>query len=302
MNSQNKIYNLEITPPAGVWDFIAKELDEIESNKLISEKLNALNVAPPEFLWKNIEAELDNQNTDQKISEKLYNLETTPPVLSWENISRELDDQRALEIIEKKLKHLQIQPPAAAWINIQHELKNPSSERKGIVVPMNHNSWLKYAAAACFIAIIGITGYFIFKDSSDTGQQFASNQSGKPFVAASKNEEENINTKPVIPPQESQKEKAIAAIRTSLGNAYSISNERNTELQNRYIILMTPDGNIVRMSKKVSNMADCIAGEDNSCDAKISEWQKEMANNKTIAAPAGFLDILDMAGSQEENN
>ena len=65
---------------------------------------------------------------------------------------------------------------------------------------------------------------------------------------------------------------------------------------------MTPDGNIVRMSKKLGNMADCIAGEDNSCNEQISEWQKEMASSTSITAPDNFLDILDMASNEKVQN
>ncbi|MCH5718100.1 acyl-CoA thioesterase [Niabella hibiscisoli] len=196
-----------------------------------------------------------------------------------------------MEIIEKKLSHIQVTPPNSVWVNIIKELEDKKKE-PALVVPMNHG-WLKYAAAACFIAIVSISAFFILSDGN-SGKDYTAGNGGK-----TKGTPNVANAIQAGAPQQAntqnRQQQALAGIRTKLGNAYSASNERNADLQNRYIILMTQDGNIVRMSKKVSNMADCIAGEDHSCDDQISKWQKEMASSNAAASPDNFLDLLDMA-------
>lgn len=293
MNSLKKIYDIEVTPPAGAWNNIARELDEIEKYKSLAENITTLEVAPPPALWAKIAGQLEETRQEQNMAARFYNLESEVPAMAWDRIQRELDDQEALEIIEKKLSGLQVTPPPSAWKHIKTALNNQG--HKSLVVPMHHG-WLKYAAAACFIAIISITAFFILEDSHE-------NNAGNSIVnAGGGNTPSPVAVKQSQPSQaaQSSKEHTLASIRTKLGNAYAVSMEANTDLQNRYIILMTEDGNIVRMSKKVSNMADCIAGEDKSCDDQLSKWQKEMANNAAAAGPDNFLDILDIASGSEQ--
>lgn len=291
MNSHNKIYDIEVIPPAGVWDNIVLELDNLEAHKNISERLTALETSPPAMAWSTIANRLDVTSQEKGLADKLYHIEAAVPPMAWAAITRELDDQEALSIIEKKLSNIQVTPPNGAWVHIISELEGKKKEQT-LVVPMNHG-WLKYAAAACFIAIVSISAFFILSDgNSDAG--YTAGTGGKPGGAA--NVQNAIQTNGAQQAGKgNRQQQALAGIRTKLGNAYSASNERNADLQNRYIILMTQDGNIVRMSKKVSNMADCIAGEDHSCDDQISKWQKEMASSNAAASPDNILDLLDMA-------
>lgn len=297
MNNLKKIYDIEVTPPAGAWNNIALELDNLEESRKLADRLTVLEVTPPATLWSAISDELAIIGEDKELAKKLYHTEAAVPPMAWDHITREMDDQKALEIIEKKLSQVQVTPPNAAWINIIKELEG-KKQQPALVVPMNHG-WLKYAAAACFIAIVSISAFFILSDSNSSNN----------YTAGSGNASNSQQVKNVLQPTTphqadaaSTQRQALAGIRTRLGNAYSASNERNSDLQNRYIILMTQDGNIVRMSKKVSNMADCIAGEDHSCDDQISKWQKEMASSNAAASPDNFLDILDMASGDATDN
>jgi hypothetical protein len=290
MNNLKKIYDVEVTPPVGAWNNIARALDDLENNRALSQRLTTLEVTPPAPVWDKISEALDVAGQEEQLAEKLYNTEVTPPPMVWDSITKELDDQKALDIIEKKLSNIQITPPNAAWVNIIKELEGKKRE-PALVVPMNHG-WLKYAAAACFIAIVSISAFFILTDSNSNTSYTADNN-------IKSNATPNVKNALQAGTQQanagSSQQQALKGIRTKLGNAYSASNERNSDLQNRYIILMTQDGNIVRMSKKVSTMADCIAGEDHSCDDQISKWQKEMASSNAASSPDNFLDILDMA-------
>lgn len=296
MTSQNKIYGFEVTPPVGAWEHIAKTLDEWEQHRSLSNKINTIESTPPPQLWNNIAEKLAESDQEQILSQKLYHIAATAPNNIWEQISKELDDQKALEIIERKLNNIQIQPPQSVWVNVKHELDGKKTHR-ALVVPMHHG-WLKYAAAACFIAIVSISSYLVLKDNDGATTQAVANLATN-ATSASINTTLASSEPTVIQANEDTKEQVMAGIRTKLGNAYTASNEKNNDLNNRYIILMTQDGNIVRISKKVSNMADCIAGEDNSCDAQLSKWQKEMANSAVTAGPNNFLDILDIASKDE---
>jgi len=289
MSRLKRIYDLEVTPPEDAWKHIAQELDEAVPYKPLAQTLENLEVTPPAGLWSKINSQLDENIQEKNMAEKLYSLESEPPAAAWEHIQQELDDQKALEILEKKLSGMQVTPPRSAWEEIKTQLDK--KDHQGLVVPMHHG-WLKYAAAACFVAIVSITSFFIFSDSDNSPNGMT--------AATDINKPEAIPVAKQQPSAQSSREQGLASIRTKLGNAYAVSMETNSDLQNRYIVLMTEEGNIVRMSKKVSNMADCIAGEDESCNDLLSKWQKEMANNATAAGPDNFLDILDIASSEDQ--
>ncbi|WP_346238764.1 hypothetical protein ABDK00_004925 [Niabella insulamsoli] len=325
MDSLKKIYNFEVSPPAEAWAHISGALDQLEQDNKIAAKLNAAELQPPAHIWSALEKELNQEDQNKKIASALHqfevappkmvwdnialnldeqkswgsvaalqNTEVTPPANAWHHISATLDDEAALEIIEKKLSRLKVNPPATAWLGIRDELspKNQATTLKTTA----HHGWLKYAAAACFIAIISVTAFFILRDETGgTSNNYAGNIATGNKSLPSVVTPVAVKQQPTQPPGAQQ---ALAGIKTKLGNAYTASIEKNKEAQNRYIILMTQDGNVVRMSKKVSNMADCIAGEDHSCDDQISKWQKEMASSSTVSSPDNFLDILDMASEE----
>lgn len=298
MNSHNKIYDLEATPPAGAWNNIAKDLDEWQLHQRLSKKLSNTEILPPSNLWSKIATHLNETEQEQHLSRKLYHLQTEVPLIIWNNITCELDNAKASAIIQKKLANTQVQPPAMVWHNIQEALNSSRKLEQKSTVPM-HYGWLKYVAAACFITVVGISALFIFNDGGGNNQMVNSSATTTASVPASttQNTQTNGQGAQLQQPQPTfndTQQKVFASIKTHMGNAYTVSSEKNTALKNRYIILMTQDGNVVRMSKKVSNWADCIAGEDHSCDDQISKWQKEMASSAAAASPDNFLDILDM--------
>ena len=70
----------------------------------------------------------------------------------------------------------------------------------------------------------------------------------------------------------------------------------------RYIMLMTPEGNIIRMSKKWSDLVCCVSGEeqDEDCKLQIKKWQKKLATSPINPTPGNFMDILELVNSLDE--
>ncbi|MCH5718101.1 hypothetical protein [Niabella hibiscisoli] len=71
MNNLKKIHDIEVTPPAGAWNNIARELDKLEEYQNLTERLTALEVAPPVMAWNVIANELD-AISQEKILQKNY--------------------------------------------------------------------------------------------------------------------------------------------------------------------------------------------------------------------------------------
>ncbi|GAB3021405.1 hypothetical protein GCM10027051_28370 [Niabella terrae] len=300
MDPLEKIKAFEVRPPEGLWDQIAEKLDQSDAAERLATKIQAVAIQPPAGIWDRIAQTLDEEAPYLQLGQRLQAIEVPPPTAAWNQISCQLDDSQALQIIEQKLADMEMTPPAAAWTHIRAELEGRTPAR---LVPISGaHGWLKYAAAACVIAIFSITGYFIFSDGGDAAPYTAQDKtSAKSGYAGSPGDNgriqtvKNQGTRRVSTPQEQM----MATVRTKLGNTYTTTLEKNRELEDRYIVLMTQDGNIVRMSKKLGKMADCIAGADHSCDEQISKWQKEMAAMPASATPDNLLSILDMASGEQ---
>ncbi|MCF3111739.1 hypothetical protein LL912_23325 [Niabella sp. CC-SYL272] len=276
MNSQHKLYDYQVTPPAEAWKNISEELETLQALKPLGLKLQALETAPPAAAWGNILDHLEEEHSFSNMAERLRSLEMIPPAAIWDKIDEELDATRSIP---------KLTPVRKSQFN-----------------------WSKYAVAAC---IVGLLGFGIFhlveKSNKDTAgiveRLFPEKDSGTPTMAL-----EDPKDKPVIKPHtETGNNIALnetpvksSQIKTASGNTYKTTVERNKAIQGRYIMLMTEDGNVVRMSKKLGSMADCVAGENNSedCNYQIEQWQKEMAKAPVAATPDNVFDLLELAKTE----
>lgn len=280
MNSHHKLYDFEVMPPAEAWNRIAKELDEISEYRNISTKLSGLEIAAPP--------------------------------LAWENISNELSELQSFNKIAEKLRAVEVAPPAAAWTHIETALAETTPKGKVIPMQATKRSWVKYAVAATIIGLLGTMAYYLSLRSSKEAETIMASieDSKKEPVAGSDNatvvtnNNNNIsNPANTVAPKPNSGLAAGSSLRTlekrtpKSGNTYATTVEKNREIQGRYIVLMTENGDVVRMSKKLGNMADCIAGEDPSadCNSQIAMWQEEIAKLPVASTPDNFLEILELA-------
>ena len=60
---------------------------------------------------------------------------------------------------------------------------------------------------------------------------------------------------------------------------------------------MTPDGGIVRMSKKWGDLVCCVSGQDSdeNCKDQIKKWQEKLAC--APVANGNFMDILSLVNT-----
>lgn len=208
---------------------------------------------------------------------------------------------------------MEVVPPVARWDKIEEQLDSTISavKKETPVVPFNKRL-SKYAAAAAVVGILALAAYFLAQRSSQDvdviQKSFADNTSLKiPEQPVINTQPQNkIKAVPVANAKDSAKHSAPlmiipsdsdGVVTTSNGNSYTTTVEKNREVDGRYIVLMTEDGNVVRMNKKVSGLADCIAGDDPSqqCNNQIEEWQKELVSMPVLSSPDNILGILELA-------
>ena len=260
---QNKMLNYEVTPPAGIWGKIAFALDE---------------------------SELAN-----KFPGKLYEANVPPPVSVWNNITASLDAEK--------------------------EITKPQYRR---IYPI-----LKYAAAAVIIGFLAWGGILLLNNKSgntdivkyDSSVPVKESLSAKTDQITNSPEEKTATTDITSIEDEARNDAALEASKKTfaklelpsrsrikeIASGFSFTSSTNnvpridpidetdpSNLSSRYITLMTPEGNIIRVSKKLSDMVCCVSGEevDEACSDQIKKWREKIMCSPNCHTTGSFMDML----------
>lgn len=301
---KNKMYNLEVMPPAAVWGKITSALDDSALAQKISSRLNAIEVIPPTSVWQSINVSLDEQLLEKEYAEKLTHIHITPPPGSWNKIKLLLNSEAVIATTEKRK-----------------------------ISPL-----LKYAAAAIITGLLAWGGVQLLSaDSSKTNVATIDKPSPNSFTETpviNNPLDENIAVPDVTASLEEARNDAaleaskktfarldVTARRSKIKNAadfYFVTDNYEpsargfsidpiakpaADITNRYIILMTPDGNIIRMSKKLRELVCCVSGEDQDkdCIDQMKKWRENIGNPSSTHSSSNFIDVLDIVKCMQEN-
>ena len=256
----------------------------------LQNKMQNYEVAPPSNVWSKITAALDESEMDHEFPSKLYNAEITPPSTVWDKIRASIDEENKTVPINKKR------------------------------LPI-----IRYAVAAAIIGLLALGGVQLFKGKSSG--TITANQPDTSKILDKLVKQENINAAPEITSQEQKDDDALQESRQTIAkldvpkkvkrnfSSYQTeeavanefdytSNITSTEnnLSNRYIAVMTPDCNVVRVSKKLDHLVCCVAGDDNSpvCQDQLQKWREKIASSTIAPSPGNFLDIVSLVSSLQD--
>jgi hypothetical protein len=303
---QHKMYNFEVPPPSGVWEKIAAELDE---------------------------SELSN-----KFPSTLHNIKITPPVHVWQSIAVALDEPALVNDYAAKLGGIEMAPPAAAWnkiktsLDAEHEAAIPEHRRFA--------PFLKYAAAAVVIGFLAWGGISLSGNKKSSNNTLVKSQTTVPAANPTTNntaiftDEDMAVTDIAASMEEARNDAALEAskktfakldatvTRSKIKNAANfffvaddyepagtrgfLMEEQETpsmDVSNRYVMLMTPDGNIIRMSKKLKELVCCVSGElqDKDCVDQMKKWRDILGNPSINHSSNSFIDILSLMDCMQDN-
>ena len=305
---QHKMYDYEVAPPIRVWEKIAAELDESELEHRFPSILHNLEVKAPTHVWQSIAATLDESAFVNDYATKLSEIEVTVPVATWNKIAISLDSEHEAAIPE----HRRLSP------------------------------FLKYAAAAAIIGFLTWGGIQLFNNITgdatvakqgtiqpkENTETISPNQTltatdeniGVTNLAASI--EEARNDAALEQSKKTYAKLDVAVNRSKIKNVadlffvadeYEPTGTRGLDIEpiespsidisNRYIMLMTPDGNIIRMSKKFSNLVCCVSGEeqDKDCMDQMKKWRERIARPSANHSSGNVMDILSLLNSIQDN-
>jgi len=270
----------------------------------------------------------------ESLRDKMYNYEVNPSPNSWEKISAELDNAEMGHEFPAALYNMEVTPPAATWEKVNAAI-NPESET--IVRPIfrKQSPFLRYAAAAI---VVGLIGFAILRlvisagNNSENASSVAENKDSiKSSDTISGNAKEDDTSNSVTNESSlTQQDGNVLAVNPSLEKTGKRINQRTItnksrgaqypetdlsqsiyayedhvpDIADRYVMLMTPDGNFIRMAKKWSELLCCISGEeqDPDCKDQLKKWQQKIATSTLASSPSNFMDILGLVNSLQENN
>lgn len=295
--TNHKIYHYEVNPPAGVWDRVATALDE-----------SALSARFPKTLSQ---------------------LQVPPPAHCWEQITEALDGQPAFA---GKLAGMEVNPPAGVWNKILAGL-SMTGNRTRKMAPV----W-RYAAAALLMGVMAWAGYKLLGNKPGENKvaekPFTVQQDGSIQTSgAAALFDENIAVSDVNASlEEARNDAALEASKKTFArldvkekkskvrnahdflfvtDEYEPANTRGLSFEpdelrppsvaDRYILLMTPEGKMIRMSKKLGELICCVSGEeqDKQCTDQLKKWREKMAHPSTAHSPGNIMDILSLLQSSE---
>lgn len=273
----------------------------------IQHKMLTYEVTPPPGVWNKIVAELEESELDHLFPSTLYAAEVIPPVSTWNNIQMALNAEQEVAMPEHKLRR----------------------------------SWLRYAAAAVVIGLIAWGGIQLLNNKS-SNKEVAVNKTtpgvqedieSSPDVFIDEPIEKAAIANSSIDPEEARNDAALEASKktfakldfSSAGNkrlkniapAYRFAlagetdayPEMNTPAEacssdntDRYIMIMKPEGNIVRISKKLSHLVCCVSAEDEDkeCKEQMTKWRNKIAASTSGHNTGGFLDLLGLVSSLQD--
>ena len=275
---RDKMYNHEVTPPADSWEKIKLALNE-EANEF-PERLRQFEVNPPASVWEKINSTLTAEENIpvKKILRIPSFLKYAAAaviligLITFGVIKFSSKTSGENEFAKKENKVL----PADSSTQPKTEL-NTSETSTTITDQQRDDAALEQSKKT-----------YAKLDLSETSRKELRQALMKPVALISADNSDDNDPEVCFPDY----------IKTVLANSPRI----NTA--DRYIILMTPEGNIIRVSKKWADLVCCVSGEDEAdeCKDQLTKWRQKIATSSVAPSPANFMDILNMVELLKDNN
>lgn len=339
----HKMYNYEVPPPEGVWENIAVELTEKGLFKNLSSRLIKIQAIPPAGIWENIAGKLNEGDFFNQIQAKLNSIEVIPPAVIWDKLTASMDTTPLINQLGEKLKYAEVIPPSNAWSKINTTLDTVTEaavpEHRRFAPFLKY----AVAASIVGLIAFGALQFFNKKNTTQP-DVYVKESTTAPEKTNSITSPAKADPTPLPTPEavavttdDARNDAALEASKKTyakldkpvseklnmatafyfdnempsgttrgLGDMFDIPEEQPiaNNSNSRYIMWMTPDGNIIRMSKKLGDLVCCVSGEnqDDECMHQLKQWKEKLANAYAGHSPGNFMDVFSLINSLQDNN
>lgn len=272
------------------------------------------------------------------VQHKLLTYEVTAPPGVWNKIAAELDDAELEHVFPNTLYTAEVIPPAGVWNKIQLTLNTEEKAQQKSKRPI---PLLRYAAAAVLIGLVAWGGISLLNKKSGE-KEIAVNEKtdpspkddniSTPHIIPEQITTNNTASTTTNDPDEARNDAAleaskrtfakldinagnkrlkniVTAYRFALNDETDVYPEINPQTDactpdntDRYIMIMKPEGNIVRISKKLSHLVCCVSAEneDKDCKEQMGKWRNKLASSTLGHSSGSFLDLLGLIKSLQD--
>jgi hypothetical protein len=284
---RNRLYEYEVPPPPASWDKIATALDESHLDNQFPSTLYNLEATPPPAAWDKINEAL-SPSMGEKPVRRLY------PILKYAAAAMLIGVLAfgGIRIFRSSTPNAPVvtrnETPATNLPSSQADPQNNVASNPTLVDPIEEerNDAALEASKHMYASL----------DASE--KQRIKRVSEEHFLSTA----DPISTASDINPGNTYRDAKCAFV-----NAPSFAfNDDNSpiDMANRYFMLVTPDGKIIRISKKLGPIVCCVSGEetDEDCNNQLKKWREKLASPNMAASSGNFLDILNLIHTFKENN
>jgi hypothetical protein len=284
---KTRLYNFEVAPPLAVWDKITYALDDIALTEGLSSKLYQLELVPPVSVWQKISSVLQRENRKVPVpflqrARPYYRYAAAAVIIGLITFAISLltSKKNIANVAKEAVLPSSRKVPAV----VQKDNQNTNAENQNITASLTAPNKKRMIAESFFPA-------------------------GKPV-------EEILRQKLMNSPNH-YSAPAVLETNFSIDGFENNSGQLNYATRsfsdfpkitqvNRYMMLLRPDGYIFRMSKKLSNMVNCMYSvsaieEDANCKDQLKQWREKIAKSTITPSPDNFMDILTLIKSLDEN-
>jgi len=273
----NRMYQYEVKPPSGAWEKIAASLDDSHLSDQFPSLLQNMAVIPPATAWEKISTQL---NEDVTVRPKYRRI---PAFIRYAAaaVVLALITFGSLQLFKNnnsgKTANLPVANSEKPVINIDPEIQNHQEEQE-----LRDNKALEESKHT--LAALDITPGNRNKIASYHDFNYPVEAEIEAFAFAPQNTYRDLDHADLLEP--------VQAVNSSTNNMAS-----------RYIMLITPDGNIIRMSKKLGDLVCCVSGEEQDADCKtqLNNWRSKIVGSQSHST-GNFMDILNLVNSLQSGN
>jgi hypothetical protein len=305
---QHRLYHYEVNPPATAWDKIAIALDESHLPDPFRSKIYDAEVTPPAGAWSAIAAGLDELEITPQYPSTLYNMEVAPPPVAWDKIRESLDEEKKPEAPVRRLVPFFRYAAAAAVIAGiafgAFRILNSNTAVDGIAQEKNDTTSSNLATPATTSPMDHAA-----TTSDEERDNAALEESKRTYASLDASDRQRMTdaseeyfAAPASPMIVTAAFAPETTYRDLACNEVSIPAfaDGPIDMASRYVLLLTPDGQVIRVSKKLGELACCVSGaeQDEQCKDQLKKWRRKLADSPIANSP---LDILALLQTLDNN-
>jgi len=228
---------------------------------------------------------------NNNLQNKLQEFSATPPDGVWQKIASGIDDY---PLFAERLGLYEENPAAGVWESIEKDLDefNPA---KIVPLSIRFKKPLRYAAVACFLALVLVTVTLTVHRTEAGAIDPGSNTTVPSNTSAASSGETNKNAQGIASSEETKS--GNKKNRFTSDSIIPFSTERSVDRNvaysslNNYVVFNDGDGRLRRVSKKLANFVRC-GDTDVACQQRLLQLKQRLAAKAMTTDFTGILEMM----------